>query len=98
MKASQQITNEMDGMNLMTSQYNVERAKLEASKAEVVSEIEGAKNRIDVGVSEGDLDQVKTTIKLAQDLATTPTWSAWSRRRTRRCAMRTAPRAIFRRW
>jgi HlyD family secretion protein len=62
MKASQKITNEMDGMNLMTSQYNVERAKLEASKAEVLSEIEGAKNRIDVGTSEGDLSQVKTAI------------------------------------
>ncbi len=62
LKATQQITKELDGMNLMTSQYNVERAKLEASKAEVLSEIEGAKNRIDVGVSEGDLNQVKTTI------------------------------------
>ena len=62
LKAAQKITNEMDSMNLMTSQYNVERAKLEASKAEVVSEIEGAKNRIDVDVSKGDLDQVKTTI------------------------------------
>jgi multidrug efflux pump subunit AcrA (membrane-fusion protein) len=62
LKATQQITKEMDSMNLMTSQYNVERAKLEASKAEVLSEIEGAKNRIDVGVSEGDLNQVKTTI------------------------------------
>ncbi len=62
LKASQQITKEMDSMNLMTSQYNVERAKLEASKAEVLSDIEGAKNRIDVGVSEGDLNQVKTTI------------------------------------
>ena len=49
-------------MNLMTAEYNVERAKLEASKAEVISEIEGAKNRIDVGVSEGELNQVKTTI------------------------------------
>jgi hypothetical protein len=53
----------MDGMNLMTAEYNVQRAKLEASKAEVVSEIEGAKNRIDVGISEGELGQVKTTIK-----------------------------------
>src|SRR6266849_4109942 len=61
LKAQQQITVEMDSMNLMTSQYNVERAKLEASKAEVLSEIEGAKNAIDVGVSEGDLDQIKTT-------------------------------------
>ena len=62
LKATQQITKELDSMNLMTSQYNVERARLEASKAEVLSEIEGAKNRIDVGVSEGDLNQVKTTI------------------------------------
>ena len=62
MKATQRITNEMDSMNLMTSEYNVERAKLEASKAEVLSEIEGAKNRIDVDVSKGDLDQVKVTM------------------------------------
>ncbi|HUQ95977.1 MAG TPA: efflux RND transporter periplasmic adaptor subunit [Bryobacteraceae bacterium] len=62
-KASHRITDEMDGMNLMTAQYNLERAKLEASKAEVVSEIEGAKNRIEVGISEGELGQVKTTLK-----------------------------------
>lgn len=61
-KASHRITNEMDGMNLMTSQFNLERSKLDASKAEVVSEIEGAKSRIDVGISEGELNQVKTTI------------------------------------
>lgn len=61
-KASHRITNEMDGMNLMTAQFNLERSKLEASKAEVVSEIEGAKSRIDVGISEGELGQVKTTI------------------------------------
>lgn len=60
LKASHRITTEMDGMNKMTSEYNLERAKLEASKAEVISEIEGAKNRIDVGISEGDLNQVKT--------------------------------------
>ena len=63
LQAAQKITNEMDSMNLLTSQYNLERAKLEAGKAEVVSEIEGAKDRIDVQTSEGDLDQVKTTIK-----------------------------------
>ena len=50
-------------MNLMTAQYNVDRAKLDASKAEVVSQIEGAKSRIDVGISEGELTQVNTTIK-----------------------------------
>jgi HlyD family secretion protein len=63
MQASHRITNEMDSMNHMTASYNVERAKLEASKAEILSEIEGKKNRIDVGTTEGDLDQVKVTIK-----------------------------------
>ena len=62
-KASHRIVTEQDGMNLMTSQYNLQRSKLEASKAEVVSEIEGAKSRIDVGLSEGELGQVDTTIK-----------------------------------
>jgi HlyD family secretion protein len=61
-KASHTIENEADGMNLMTAQYNVERAKLEASKAEVVSAIDGAKNRIQVGVSEGEQKQVETSI------------------------------------
>ncbi|MDQ6701011.1 MAG: HlyD family efflux transporter periplasmic adaptor subunit [Acidobacteriota bacterium] len=63
LKASQKIEDEMDGMNLMQSEYNVERAKLEASKAEILSQIEGAKNRIDVGVSQGELGQVKTSIQ-----------------------------------
>jgi len=62
-RASHKIANEMDAMNRMQAEYNLERAKLEASKAEILSEIEGAKNRIDVGVSEGELSQVNTTIK-----------------------------------
>ena len=63
LQASHRITNEMDGMNKMTSEYNVQRTELEASKAEVVSEIEGAKTRIDVGISKGELNQVETTIQ-----------------------------------
>jgi HlyD family secretion protein len=62
-KAQHKIDDEMDGMNLMQSEYNVERAKLEAGKAEILSEIEGAKDRIDVGVSEGALAQVKTQVQ-----------------------------------
>ena len=62
-KASHRITNENDAMNSMQSTYDVERAKLEASKAEILSEIEGAKNRINVGISEGNLSQVNATIK-----------------------------------
>ena len=52
-KASHKIVDEQDGINMMTAEYNLERSKLEASKAEVVSAIEGAKSRIDVGVSRG---------------------------------------------
>ncbi len=62
-KASHKMADESDGMNLMTSEYNLERAKLEASKAEILSEIDGAKNRIDVGIYDGELTQVKTVIK-----------------------------------
>jgi multidrug efflux pump subunit AcrA (membrane-fusion protein) len=61
-KASHRITDEMDGMNLMTADYNLKRAELEASKAAILSEIDGAKNKIDVGISAGELAQVKTTI------------------------------------
>ncbi len=62
-QASHRIIDEQDGMSLMQAEYNLERAKLEASKAEILSEIEGAKNWIDVGISEGNLTQVKTVIK-----------------------------------
>lgn len=61
--ASHRIIDEMDAMNLMQAEYDLERAKLEASKAEILSEIEGAKNWINVGISEGNLTQVKTVIK-----------------------------------
>jgi multidrug efflux pump subunit AcrA (membrane-fusion protein) len=61
-KASHRMVSEQDGMNLMTAEYNLERSKLDASKAEVVSEIEGAKSRIDVGISEGELSQVKSVL------------------------------------
>jgi HlyD family secretion protein len=61
--ASHRITDEMDAMNLMQSGYDVDRAKLEASKAEILSEIEGAKNRINVGIAEGELGQVEVTRK-----------------------------------
>lgn len=62
-QAAHRIVDEMDGMNLMQAQYDLERAKLEASKAEILSEIEGAKNWINVGISEGSLTQVQTVIK-----------------------------------
>jgi multidrug resistance efflux pump len=62
LKANQKMNNEADAMNKMTSEYSLERAKLDASKAEVLSAIDGEKNRIQVGVSEGALQQVKSVI------------------------------------
>lgn len=61
-KAGAERTVELDNLQKMTSEYNLEAAKLQASKAEVVSAILGEKSRISVGVSEGTLAQVKSGI------------------------------------
>src|SRR5882724_2073131 len=66
MKATQRIDDEADAMSKMSSEYDLERAKLDASKAEVISQIEGEKNRIMVGVSDGQLQQVKASINAHQ--------------------------------
>jgi RND family efflux transporter MFP subunit len=65
-KATHKMDDEQDAMSKMSSEYDVERAKLEASKAEILSAIEGAKNRIQVGVTEGDLKKVKASINAHQ--------------------------------
>ena len=61
-KATQKMNGEQDAMLKMQSEYALERAKLDASKAEVLSAIEGEKNRIQVGVTEGQLQQLKAAI------------------------------------
>jgi HlyD family secretion protein len=66
MKASQKMSEAADSMSKMQSEYDVERAKLDASKAEVLSAVEGQKNRIQVGVAEGQLQQVKANINAHQ--------------------------------
>lgn len=60
-EAQHSIADEQNAMLVMSSEYNLERAKLEASKQEILSEIEGLKNRIDVDVSGGELSKAKTT-------------------------------------
>ncbi len=60
-RAQHSIADELNAMLVMSSEYNLERAKLEASKQEILSEIEGLKNRIDVDVSGGELSKAKTT-------------------------------------
>ena len=66
MAATQRINNDSDALNKMQSEYGVESAKLDASKAEVLSAVQGEKNRITVGVQEGALQQVKATINAHQ--------------------------------
>jgi RND family efflux transporter MFP subunit len=65
-RATQAMDDEADAMNKMTSEYGLESAKLDASKAEVLSKIDGEKYRIQVGVSEGALQQVKASINAHQ--------------------------------
>ena len=65
-KATQKMDNEADAMSKMSSEYDLERAKLDASKAEVLSAIDGEKNRIQVGVSEGSLQTVNASINAHQ--------------------------------
>ncbi|MEX2301471.1 MAG: HlyD family efflux transporter periplasmic adaptor subunit [Bryobacterales bacterium] len=59
-EAQHSIADETNAMATMKAQYDVERAELEASKQEILSEIEGLKNRIDVTIAEGVLSQEKT--------------------------------------
>jgi HlyD family secretion protein len=65
-KATQKMDDEADAMSKMASEYDLERAKLDASKAEVLSAIDGEKNRIQVGVSEGSLQTVNASINAHQ--------------------------------
>jgi HlyD family secretion protein len=59
-EAKHSIADEDNMMAIMKAQYDVERAELEASKQEILSEIEGQKNRIDVTIKKGVLSQEKT--------------------------------------
>jgi len=66
LKATQKMDDEADSMNRMASTYDVERAKLDASKAEVLSKIDGQKNEITVTVTEGALSRLDAIINAHQ--------------------------------
>jgi multidrug resistance efflux pump len=53
--AQARITGEQDKLDLATSRYTVEKARLEASKQEIVSALQGEENKIDLGLAEEDL-------------------------------------------
>ena len=66
LKATQIMNGEGDAMDKMDAEYGVEGARLDASKAEVLSVVDGAKNRIQVGVVEGSLQRIKAVINAHQ--------------------------------
>jgi HlyD family secretion protein len=53
--AQGRITTEQDKLDLATSTYQVEKAKLETSKQEIVSALQGEENKIDLALAEKDL-------------------------------------------
>src|SRR5580692_1912716 len=62
--ADARITAEQDQRDLSTSRYDVEKAKMEASKAEIVSKLQGEESRIDLGLSEQKLRVQQATVDL----------------------------------
>ncbi len=62
--ADARITAEQDQRDLSTSKYDVEKAKMEVSKAEIVSKLEGEESRIDLGLAEQKLVVQEATVNL----------------------------------
>ena len=62
--AQARITAEQDNSDLLDSQYTVERARLEASKTEIVSRLQGEESRIDLGVAEQKMKVEEATVAL----------------------------------
>lgn len=60
-QALHSIADERNEMVVMQSKYNLERANLEASKQEILAEIEAEKAKIDVDIMEGELSKAETT-------------------------------------
>jgi hypothetical protein len=62
--AQAKITAEQDASDLAQSKYTVERARLEASKEEIVSKIDGDEKKIDLAVAEQQLKVEEATVAL----------------------------------
>jgi multidrug efflux pump subunit AcrA (membrane-fusion protein) len=62
--ADARITAEQDQRDLSSAKYDVEKAKMEASKAEIVSKLQGEESRIDLGLSEQKLRVQEATVDL----------------------------------
>ena len=71
--AQARITAEQDQRDLSTAKYTVEKARLEVSKQEIVSALQGEESKIDLGLAEKDLKVKEATVELhaASDRAKT---------------------------
>lgn len=58
------IQAEQDRLDLAAAEYQVERAKLEVSKAEIVSRLQGEESRVDLELAEKRLSVQKSTVDL----------------------------------
>ena len=62
--AQARITAEQDKLDLAAARYDVERARLEASKSEIVSALQGEESKIDLGLAEQKLRVQESTVTL----------------------------------
>ena len=62
--AQSKITAEQDKSDLADSQFTVERARLQASKTQIVSQIQGEEDKIDLGIAEQKLKVQQATVDL----------------------------------
>ena len=62
--AQAKITAEQDQSDLADARYTVEKARLEASKQDIVSKLQGEESRIDLGVAEQKLKVEEATVAL----------------------------------
>ena len=64
--AQAKITAEQDKLDLATARYQVDRARLEASKQKIVSVIQGEESKIDLETAEAKLKVEEATVNLHQ--------------------------------
>ena len=62
--AQAKVIHEQDSSDLADTKFNVEKARLEASKTEIVSQILGEENKIDLGMAEEKLKVQEATVDL----------------------------------
>jgi multidrug efflux pump subunit AcrA (membrane-fusion protein) len=62
--ANASVTAEQDKLELAAAEYQVEKAKLEVSKLEIVSKLQGEESRVDLGLAEKKLDVQKASVAL----------------------------------